>query len=163
MCNSQHFLRIHTVPHGITPVFLFLYMCQSRSLCRRLEECSMIEIRLNALGHSLNFSVILWKSWRTRVNSSEPFQWPFMTCKYCHFPTCFCSETDAVRGLGRKTVAGSESMDSIMDSIMDTMWFHSNNVKIIGKRWAHHENFRKSHLIISSMLSQSLSSYFTCF
>ena len=135
MCNSQHFLRIHTVPHGITPVFLFLYMCQSRSLCRRLEECSMIEIRLNALGHSLNFSVILWKSWRTRVNSSEPFQWPFMTCKYCHFPTCFCSETDAVRGLGRKTVAGSESMDSIMDSIMDTMWFHSNNVKIIGKRW----------------------------
>ena len=51
MCNSQHFLRIHTVPHGITPVFLFLYMCQSRSLCRRLEECSMIEIRLNALGN----------------------------------------------------------------------------------------------------------------
>ena len=160
MCNSQHFLRIHTVPHGITPVFLFLHMCQSRSLCRRLEECSMIEIRLNALGHSLNFSVILWKSWRTRVNSSEPFQWPFMTCKYCNFPTCFCSETDAVRGLGRKTVAGLESMDSIKD----TMWFHSNNVKIsLEKRWAHHENFRKSHLIISSMLSQSLSSYFTCF
>ena len=160
MCNSQHFRRIHTVPHGITPVFLFLYMCQSRSLCRRLEECSMIEIRLNALGHSLNFSVILWKSWRTRVNSSEPFQWCSMTCKYCQFPTCFCSETDAVRGLGRKTVAGSESMDSIKD----TMWFHSNNVKIsLEKRWAHHENFRKSHLIISSMLSQSLSSYFTCF
>ena len=129
MCNSQHFLRIHTVPHGITPVFLFLHMCQSRSLCRRLEECSMIEIRLNALGHSLNFSVILWKSWRTRVNSSEPFQWPFMTCKYCHFPTCFCGETEAVRGLGRKkTVVGS-----------DSMWFHWNkssiNVKIIGKRW----------------------------
>ena len=83
----------------------------------------------NQIECPLNFSVILWKSWtswRTRVNSSEPFQWPFMTCKYCHFPTCFCSETDAVRGLGRKTVVGSDNMD--------TMWFHWNNVKIIGQR-----------------------------
>ena len=86
----------------------------------------------NQIECPLNFSVILWKSWtswRTRVNSSEPFQWPFMTCKYCHFPTCFCGETEAVRGLGRKkTVVGS-----------DSMWFHWNSLE-------KDENFRKSYL-----------------
>ena len=52
-----------------------------------------------------------------------------MTCKYCHFPTCFCGETEAVRGLGRKkTVVGS-----------DSMWFHWNSLE-------KDENFRKSHL-----------------
>ena len=110
----------------------------------------------NQIECPLNFSVILWKSWtswRTRVNSSEPFQWCSMTCKYCQFPTCFCSETDAVRGLGRKTVVGSDRFGYHV--IM--MWFHSNNS---GDHW---KKMRTSESHICLMFSLVFYLFQQCF